>query len=136
MKNLCTNYEIIYFFRYMRLFEVTFFSIVSLSDSQIRAKVTWLDACCNGMPEENDDIQEVAWRIPSPPGIEDALKLAEFMYNKGCILSDKIDCNLSDVQAEINWEGTRFKRALKILLEIKAPMIDDGEQTDYFFLHL
>ena len=36
---------------------------------------------------------------------------------------------------EINWENERIKKSIETLLSIKVSMIDDGKETDSFFLH-
>ncbi len=135
MKKGCHSADIINFFRFMRLFGISLFSILSATERQIGAIIAWADDCQKGLPEY-DDTQEVLWHIPAPNNIDDALRLGELMYDKGWILSDKITVSMTELQNEINWEMERFKKSVETLLSIKVSMIDDGKETDTFFLHL
>ena len=118
----------------MRLFGISLFSILSATERQINAVVAWADDCRKGLPEY-DDMQEILWHISNPKNLNDALRLGEFIYDKGWVSSDKITISIAKLQDEINWEINRFRKSIETLLSIKVSMIDEGKETDTFFLH-
>ena len=128
------SFTIVCLFRFMRLFGASLFSLLSATDSQISAVVAWADDCRKGFPDY-DDMQEILWHIPQMHYIDDALRLGELMYDNGWILSDRITVSKSTLQDEIKWENEKLCKALEALLALKVSMVDDGEETDAFFLH-
>ena len=134
MKVSCRSVDIVNLFRFMRLFGITLFSILFATDRQINAIVAWPDDCRKGLPK-SEDVQEILWHIPAPKNIDDALRLGELMYDKGWVSSDRITISISELQDEIHWERKRLNNSIETLLSIKVSMIDDGRETDFFFLH-
>ncbi len=48
----------------------------------------------------------------------------------------KIIVDYELLQSKINWESKKFDAALNTLLSIRVSMLDDGEETDSFLIHL
>ena len=130
----CRSIDIVNLFRFIRLFNISLFSILETTAKQIRAVVAWADSCQRGLPEY-DDTQEIIWRVPQISKIEDALLLGEFTYDNGWISSDRITISRAKLREEIGWDNTRFSDSIEILLTLRASMIDEDEETDSFFLH-
>ncbi len=121
-------------FRFMRLFGISLFSILSLSKDKISAIIAWPDSCKNGFPDP-DESQEILWHIYQNEDIDDALLMGEYAYDNSLISSDKFIISKSRLQDTIGWDSVRFERAVNTLLSIRVKMIDDGEETDEFLIH-
>ncbi len=134
LRRSCSSVDTVNLFRFIRLFGISSFSILSVTKSQIRAIVAWADDGQKGFPE-HDDAQEIFWNIPEREDMSDALSLGEFAYDNGWILSDMILISRVELKSEIGWDTKRFDLAIDMLLSTNVPMIDDGEETDSFFLH-
>ena len=128
------GYQIILFFRFMRLFRISFFSILRSSPENILAIVAWEEDCQNGIPEI-EDIQEVIWVIDTDTTVDDAIALGEYAYERGWISLDHIKIDELQIQQDIGWDSSRCSKAIQKLLQIKVQMIDDGKEGDSFFLH-
>ena len=133
MKNTLT-YQIVLFFRFMRLFRISLFSIVEVTSDKIRAIVAWDEDCKNGLPEI-EDTQEVLWIIDDDNIIEDAILLGEYAYEANSISLDCLDINKGQIQKCLGWDHSRFQSAFHKLLTIRVKMIDNGKEGDSFFLH-
>lgn len=133
-KTRVSSDQIISFFRFMRLFDVSLFSILHKDSTFIHAIVAWADGCNNGIPDI-EEVQEVCWGINGDPYLEDALFIGEYAYDTGCIVSDKINIKKRELREKLGWSEERIECALKTLSQIKVHMIDDGEKNDSFFLH-
>jgi len=134
MMNSSTSSNVVRFFRYMRLFRVTCFSVLRVETDCIHALVAWNEDCPNGIPHP-EDAQEVCWKYTVSYVIDDALIVGEYAYDKGWIASDKIEVDEAEIQQVLGWGADRVHIALKDLLKLRVPMIDDGEEEDAFFLH-
>jgi len=92
---------------------------------------------------EKDDYQDFCWHgmendIPS----EYACLLAELLNRKRLLHSDKINISVEKLRKSYNkefsenLEEAKFEEVLREILEFRIPMMDDGEETDYYFIHL
>jgi hypothetical protein len=126
--------EIVRFFRFMRLFRVTLFSLLDVKPQRIRAIIAWKDDCAGGLPDR-EDTQEVVWECKSEEDIDDGLDVGEYAYDAGLIKSDHITVNVDDIQRQFGWETARSEAALRTLLQVRARMIDNGKEADEFLLH-
>jgi len=122
------------FFRFMRLFRITLFSIVSIESDNIYAIVAWKEDCVNGLPEREDG-QMVKWSNDDDSVIEDALLLGECAYESGWIDMDKLNINFKMLSVMLGWRKERIVKAIDKLKNIKVIMIDNDEESDAFFLH-
>ena len=122
------------FFRFMRLFRITLFSIVSIESDNIYAIVAWKEDCVNGLPEQEDG-QMVKWSIEDDSIIEDALLLGECAYESGWIDMDKLKIDPKILSDMLGWSEEKIVEAIDKLKNIKVIMIDNNEEGDAFFLH-
>ncbi len=134
MKKLYGNQEVVKFFRYMRLFGICLFGVLSQTEIEIRAIVAWKEDCSNGIPE-HDDTQEVVWTSRSVENLDDALVLGEMFLENGQIINDKIVTTSGRNIFSQDWSEKRYQDALKTLLSIRVDIVDDGELSDAFLLH-
>lgn len=76
--------------------------------------------------------------IPS----EHAFHLVELLNRKRLLYSDKITTSVEELRGYYNrefgepLEEAKFEEVLREVLEFKVPMMDDGKETDYYFIHL
>lgn len=121
-------------FRFMLIFGINRFEVLSVSQRVIRAKVGWPDeGQTDYAPEE--EIQEIEWAIQPLGDIDLAIDLAEWIVDRELIRGDKIVLNKADLAKRLGWNGEEYERALSALLEIRVDMVDEGRRTDYFFVH-
>ena len=129
-----STYQIVLFFRFMRLFGISFFSILHSTPKNIRAIVAWEEDCQNGFPKA-EDTQEVLWIIDTDTTIDDAIILGEYAYECTWISIDHIKIDESQIQQDLEWGSVRYSKAIQKLLQIRVKMIDDKKEVDCFFLH-
>jgi hypothetical protein len=126
--------EVIRCFRFMRLFDITFFSILNINEKTISAIVAWPEDCIKGFPNP-DDAQEIEWIKSDASNFDDALALGEHAKENGWIDSDRLCTTPANLQKSLDWPLEKLERAIKILLKIEVKMIDDGKPSDSFFFH-
>jgi hypothetical protein len=126
--------QIVMFFRFMRLFRTTLFSILKIEAGRIHALVAWEEDCRDGIPDA-EDTQRVLWICDEDSKIDDALTAGEYAYDAGWIDSDRLSIEEGELQESLGWDIERTTAAVKKLTRIRVLMIDDGEETDSFFLH-
>ncbi|MDD2601163.1 MAG: hypothetical protein PHO37_18390 [Kiritimatiellae bacterium] len=126
--------QVVSFFRYMRLFRVTCFSVLRVESECIHAIVAWSEDCSNGIPG-SEDVQEVRWNYTSSETVDDALVIGEYAFDKGWITSDKLKLDEGEIQRSLCWDKERVYKALKELMMLRVQMIDDEREVDAFFLH-
>jgi len=121
-------------FRFMLIFEINRFWIISASKKTIKARVGWAAAVSSDCMED-DEIQDIEWEVQSFDNFEDALKVSEFLIDNGLMLNDKITVDSEKLLELMGWKKDRYDAAIKTLLNIKVDMLDEGKKTDYFFVH-
>ena len=105
-------------------------NIVEVKDDIIRGMAIW---------EAEEESQEFLWKIPRENmDIRSIGKLIKFIVdrnlNKGyCIIISEEE--LSSLLKKNKWEIKTIGESIRKLKEIKIHMIDEGEITDYFFIH-
>lgn len=105
-------------------------NIIEIKDNTIRGFVIW---------EAEEETQEFLWKIPRENmDIRSIGKLIKFIVdrnlNKGdCIIISEEE--LSSLLKKNKWEIKTIGESIRKLKEIKIHMIDEGEITDYFFIH-
>jgi DNA repair protein RadC len=114
---------------YFSLFEAIINTCSFVNDSII-GSVRWL---------EETDIQEFKWeKVISE---KDALNLSgiiSLIKSNNYNLNDKIIIPEEQLLEELlksKWGKEEAKALINLLLDIEVKMIDDGEETDSFFLH-
>jgi hypothetical protein len=129
-----TRSAIVESFRFMRLFNISFFSVLKAEEGIVRALVAWPDDCKDGFPSIKT-AQEIEWRSTKSEDRDDALTAAEWAYDNGWIRSDKLHLDKARLQRALGWDSQRLSRAVEILLKLRAERIDDGTGGDAFLLH-
>lgn len=128
------RHQVVCFFRFMQLFRVSFFSLIRIEADRIQAIVAWPEDCSTGIPEP-EDTQEVVWQFDYQPDLDDAICLGEYAYDTGAISSDRIQLDAAEIQQQLRWDADRYSKATEKLFQIRVTMVDDGKETDGFFLH-
>ncbi len=118
----------------MRLFRTTLFSIIRVETDRVHAVVAWDEDCQDGIPDA-EDTQRVLWVCDPDTKIDDALTVGEYAYDAGWISSDKLTVDKNELLESLGWDRKRTTEAIDKLMQIRVPMIDDGEKSDVFFLH-
>lgn len=118
----------------MNIFGINRFRVYSADSKTIRAQVGWPDDGSDDY-DETEEVQDILWHIQDDESMEDALALGEFIREKNLISIDKISVDYELLQSKVNWESKKFDAALNTLLSIRVSMLDDGEETDSFFVH-
>ena len=135
MNQQSNSFQIISFFRFMRLFNITMFSLLNIDQEKIYALIAWREDCKAGIPKL-EDAQKVCWEIKPELKINDALLIGELAYESGWIYSDKLRIEKNKIQDYTGWTIERISTAVDSLLKLRVHMIDEEEITDNFFLHL
>ena len=133
MKNSLTH-QITLFFRFMRLFSVSLFSITKVTPENIHAIVAWEDDCRKGIPDI-EDTQEVLWMLDINAATDDAITLGEYAKEHGWISSDRIKMNEAQMQHDLDWNSSRLSKAIQKLFQLRVQMIENGYEEDSFFFH-
>lgn len=127
--------QVVRFFRFMRLAGTSLFSVLRIERDCIHAVVAWKEDCRLGIPDPKDT-QEVRWVCDTDPRVDDALTVGEYAYDAGWISIDRIALDCREIEDGLGWNAKRVTDAIDKLMQLRAPMIDDGEETDAFFLHM
>ena len=107
----------------------------SVTSSQVSGTVVYDPIDC----EERQDFR---WTLPessSPP--EDVLLLAQLIHREQLLDIDKLNITRSELHERFNayhsckLEFSSFITVLEALETIEVRMIDDGEETDTYFIH-
>lgn len=134
MNNYVSSKFIGYLFRFMMIFDINRFQLRGVHGKTISAKVGWAD---DGSPDydEDEEVQDIEWDVQKFENMEDALILAEYLIDNRLISTDKIAITEIEFRERLGWETQRYDDALKTLLSVRVDMVDNGERTDYFFIH-
>ncbi len=133
---MAENYStaVVKLFRFLRLFDITMFSVLEATGEYVRAVVAWEDGCEGGIPVP-EEVQEVLWHYGTSPISEDSLLVAEYAYNVDLVHADKPKIDADTVSRALGWNRERVDSAIAELLMIRVDMVDDDEVTDAFQLH-
>jgi len=134
-KNNLVTKHVSRLFRFLIQFGINRFELLDSSEKNINAIIGWPEE--EGQFEYNSDeeTQEISWEVQYLEFIDDALTILEFAFSKGLFDSDKILISEEELRVKMNWDKIRFSNALNNLLQIKIDMIDEGEKTDFFYVH-
>ncbi|MGB7304139.1 MAG: hypothetical protein WBD13_07665 [Burkholderiaceae bacterium] len=121
-------------FRFMWLFEINRFTVFSASEKTIRAKIGWPDDGRDDYAEE-EEVQEIEWRVQNIDHFDLAMELADFLADNDLMATDKITVGHAELLEKTGWDAQKLDSAVSALLSIRVDMIDDGEKTDFFFIH-
>jgi len=118
---------------FLRLFGCSHILFTQPSPTRVCGRVAWADA-----PEH---FQEFAADTSQRPLTDDSLALAEFLHAHNLVDIDMISISRSEVlkifslAGHSDWTPDRLNAALDDLEEFRVHMVDNGEETDIFFLH-
>ena len=111
--------------------------------------IEWNDEAVNYISgiviyDKNDpeEIQEFCWHTSenNVPSLN-ALKLVKLLNNKKLLSIDKITVTKEELRSQYNEmystniTETEFARTLEELEEVEVPMVDEGIETDAYFIH-
>jgi len=132
--NTSLSFQVVSCFRFMRLFGTSSFSVVRISTSAVSALVAWPEDCHCGVPSV-EDTQQITWEHDSSAELSDCLTVGEFAHDAGWICSDIINVSETELKRGLQWHEERVRNAVTKLLSLRVRMVDDGVETDFFFLH-
>jgi hypothetical protein len=88
-----------------------------------------------------EEIQQFRWNVAeSEVPSEKAYRIIEVIFAEKLLDIDKIKVDSDELFARFLrrfGESNRdeYNRALEELLSVKVPMVDEGQETDYYFIH-
>lgn len=105
------------------------------SDKSVIGIVTGFNEDANNLPEH----QNFIWHIQnSKQELLDMTILCEYLIKNNLINGDKIIIPENELQkrlVNLGWDISKVQKNINNLLSIEIKMIDDGEETDSFFIH-
>ncbi len=103
---------------------------------------TFVIGIVSGIDEDIENLSEhqnFIWQIRnSSQELTDMLALCEYMNSQRLVQGDKISISESELVENLlskNWKNETIKESLEYLLSLDIRMVDDGEETDSFFIH-
>ncbi|WP_415921718.1 hypothetical protein [Tateyamaria sp. SN6-1] len=120
-------------FQFLSVFGIDRFTVIEIHGSVIAARIGWP---FDGTPgyDASEEIQDVSWAIDDDPLLDDALFLFQALAMYEQISIDKITASETEARALVSALGLP-RDTLEKLLSIKVNMLDDGKETDAFFVH-
>lgn len=121
---------------YLRLFGAVLFTYI-IFDNKIYGDVTWIDE--DESEKENERQQFVMYF----EGLTDdilvkAKLLCEYLFERKMLDGDRIvvsELELVSLLTESKWLLNDARQVVNFILSFDVKMIDDGEETDSFFIH-
>ena len=112
---------------YLKLFDIV--AIESLSKE--------IDRICGIAVFSDNETQEFCWHTTKEKAPEnDVLKLIETIRINGLNEGDKLKVTEEELFILLGWsDRSRFQKSIDELFSIEIKMIDEGNETDSFFLH-
>ncbi len=119
----------------MLAFGIKAFEIIEVQQETVRARVRLSDHTAPQWDSIDDEWQSIEWDVVEGEGFDAAVELVCVLRDLGLVDGDRILVPAVDLADRIGWNAERAEAAVAALLEIRVEMIDDGERTDFFFLH-
>lgn len=121
----------------MYVFLLSFFEVFNASvdkykieGKKILGKIRWKD---------DNEVQNFSWVVELDETVLKKLKLlCEYLIKNNLMHGDKIIITESELQKrliQLGWDIREAKKNIDSLLCIEMKMVDDGEETDSFFIH-
>ncbi|PQJ16570.1 hypothetical protein [Aureicoccus marinus] len=89
--------------------------------------------------EDEDDEQDIKWtKSFKDSDIELLTKLCDFLLQNKLTRGDKIDVTedlLFEKLLANDWTIEKAKKAIESLMDLEVRMLDDGKETDSFYIH-
>lgn len=113
---------------YLGLYGVDNIEITEFDKAKICGIAIYLD---------DEDTQEFCWHmtednVPS----DDLIELIQIIKNNEFNRTDKVIVSADELFEKTEWtDRNKFDKTFDELFEVEVKMIDDGEETDSFFMH-
>ena len=92
--------------------------------------------------DDPEEIQDFCWHLSEQEVPSDSVLMLAKLINEGNLLSiDKITVNREELRRQFNeYQNTDFSKSdflniLDTLTSVQIRMVDDGEETDTYFIH-
>ena len=118
----------------MTVFGIDRFQVLDINGGTISARVGWPDDERSDY-DPAEEIQEISWKIDDDPMLCEALHLMDSLAKNGFIDNDKITASEGEITSLTGLQIIDAPAALQKLCSIKVDMIDEGQKSDFFFLH-
>jgi hypothetical protein len=122
---------IIYLFlsSFFELFNATM-SKYNIYGKKVLGNIEWKD---------DNETQDFSWIVELEESALNKLKLlCEFLIDYNLTIGDKIIISESELQKRLiglGWDISESQKNIDNLLSVEIKMVDDGEETDSFFIH-
>jgi hypothetical protein len=94
-------------------------------------------------PSDKDEYQDFIWHFPDDQVLnQDVFNLMKLIKNENLLNIDKLKINEEDLRDLFNktyhvkYSFEEFTKIFDELLDISVDMVDDGEETDTYYIHL
>lgn len=125
---MTTNKRQIFLEQFLGLYGVDEIKITEIDKDKINGIAIYLD---------EDATQEFSWqmsedKVPS----DDLIELIQIIKNNGFNRTDKVTVSPDELFEKTGWKDrNKFDNTFEELFEVEVKMIDDGEETDSYFMH-
>jgi hypothetical protein len=89
--------------------------------------------------KDDNETQDFSWIVELEESALNKLKLlCEFLIDYNLTIGDKIIISESELQKRLiglGWDISESQKNIDNLLSVEIKMVDDGEETDSFFIH-
>ncbi|MBZ4187153.1 hypothetical protein K7B09_12560 [Thermomonas sp. RSS23] len=93
-------------------------------------------------PSDPNEQQDFRWSVtPNDAPSSSVIRLAQIIRMDGLLSIDKLQISRQDLLSRFNTgqelacTSEQFSAVLDELLQISVPMLDDGVESDYYFIH-
>lgn len=123
-----TDKRQIFLEQFLGLYGVDEIKITEIDKDKINGIAIYLD---------EDATQEFSWqmsedKVPS----DDFIELIQIIKNNGFNRTDKVTVSPDELFEKTGWKDrNKFDNTFEELFEVEVKMIDDGEETDSYFMH-
>ena len=125
---MITDKRQIFLEHFLGLYEVDKVEITHVDTDKISGKAIYLD---------DYDRQEFCWHIAEQNvPTDDLVQLIKVIKENKFYRTDKIIVDADTIFEKSGWaDRTKFNMTYDKLFDIEVKMIDDGEETDSYFIH-
>ena len=125
---MITDKRQIFLEHFLGLYEVDKVEITLVENDKISGNAIYLD---------NDDRQEFCWHMSEQNvPTDDLIQLIEVIKDNKFHQTDKIIVDAHKIFEKSGWaDRTKFNMTYDKLFDIEVKMIDDGKETDSYFIH-
>ena len=104
-----------------------------LVDNIVCGEVGWVD--------DDDEKQAYRWTMDESSNaiLPNAKLLCDYLYNNNLVEGDRIVISEANLLSNLNnsgWKWNDAKKTVDYLLSFEIKMVDNGEETDSFFIHI